>query len=86
MLGVYREGDEITGCWSAESLTGDDVGCTVGYDGVTKILIGKADGPMGFYAVAQVFRGDELWQILPLHMMQSVEIAPRGTPKESSDG
>ena len=76
MLGVYQVGDRITGCWSA-SLDGNETGATVGYDGVTEIIVGRADGPMGFYAVAQVFRGDELWMNLPLHMMQSVEIAPR---------
>ena len=83
MLGIYREGDKITGCWGP-NLDGSEVGATVGYDGVTEIIVGKADGPMGFYAVGQVFRGDVLWMAFPLHMMQLVEIAPR--VKEQNDG
>jgi hypothetical protein len=32
---------------------------------------------MGHYAVALVYRGDSLWQVLPLHMMNEIVVEPR---------
>lgn len=76
MEGAFQEGDILSGCWTVNS-EGSDQGATVGYDGVTEIIVEKAAGPMGWYPIARVMRGDQLWMFLPLHMMQTIEVAPR---------
>jgi hypothetical protein len=77
LRGFFKEGDFLQGCWGEPCINGEETGATVGFDGVTEIIVDKADGPMGFYAVARVMRGDEIWMVLPLHLMQSVEVSPR---------
>ncbi len=38
--------------------------------GVTHILVGKEAGPMGWFATAEVYAGDTLVTVIPLHMAE----------------
>jgi hypothetical protein len=76
MTGHFQVGDTLHGVWGPYS-DGGQPGATVGYDDVTSIVVDKADGPMGHYAIALVYRGDSLWQVLPLHMMNEIVVEPR---------
>ena len=77
MTGHFQVGDKLHSAWGPQYDGGGQPGASVVYDGVTKILVDKADGPMGHYAVALVYRGDILWQVLPLHMMNEIVVEPR---------
>ena len=75
MTGFYQAGDTLHSVWCpVEPNSGGQVGATVGYDGVTEIKIDKADGPMGHYAIALVYRANSLWQVIPLHMANEIVV------------
>lgn len=74
MNGFFQAGDTLHSVWGAEH-NGYQAGATVGYDGVTKIEVQRADGPMGYYAVAVTYRGESIWQVLPLHMMAEIVVS-----------
>ena len=77
MTGFYQVGDLLHSVWCPQSPdTSGQIGATVGYDGVTSIVVDKADGPMGHYAIALVYCGDRLWQIIPLHMVNEIVVEP----------
>lgn len=69
MLGMYQVGDNIKGIYNEQGAV-----AVVGRNDVTEILIDKADGPMGFYAVANVFKGETLVSIVSLHMCLIADI------------
>lgn len=73
--GVFQEGDEVRALIGPPANDGTAVLAQVGHDGVTRIVVDFAAGPMGWYAVAAVFKGDELVAYHPLHMMETVRIA-----------
>lgn len=74
--GFFQVGDTLHSVWGP-ARNGDQTGATVGYDNVTEIVVDRADGPMGHYAVALVYRGTSLWQVLPIHMMEEIVVEPR---------
>jgi hypothetical protein len=76
MTGFFQVGDKLQAVWAPYSAEGQ-VGATVGQRGVTEIVVDKADGPMGHYAIALVYRGPSLWLALPLHMMDEIVVEPR---------
>lgn len=84
MLGVFREGDKLTAIVGPYDSNTGGVYTRVGQDDVTSIVVGKADGPMGFYAVAQVMRGSDgvITETHPIHMLETVVIEdhPKGDP------
>lgn len=71
----YQVGDSLHSVWG-RPYDGGQAGASVGYDRVTSIKVDRADGPMGHYAVAVVYRGFDIWQVLPLHMMEEVVVTP----------
>jgi hypothetical protein len=68
MLGVYQVGDSLKGLYNDHGAI-----AVVGRKGVTEIVVDKANGPMGFYAVANIFKGDDLVSIVHLHMCSVVD-------------
>ena len=76
MTGHFQVGDMLHSVWGPQ-YDGGQPGASIGYDDVTSIVVDKADGPMGHYAVALVYRGKSLWQVLPLHMMNEIVVEPR---------
>ena len=44
-----------------------------GYKGVTEIRVGQLRGPMGFYDVAIVKFDESPEEIIPLHMLESID-------------
>jgi hypothetical protein len=76
MDGMYQVGDNLK-CVCAPVQSEDDTGiiAQVGLNGVTEIVVDKAAGPMGWYAVANVFKGDNLSAVISLHFAAWVEIA-----------
>lgn len=84
MDGFFKIGDKLHSVWSVAA-EDHQSGATVGYDEVTEIVVDKAAGPMGWYAVALVYREGSLWQALPLHMMAEIVVEPRTPPNSIKD-
>ena len=74
MDGAFQEGDTLTAIVGPFNDRTGGTYIRVGEEGVTRISVSKAAGPMGWYAVAEVFKGDELVTIHPLHMMEIVVV------------
>lgn len=79
MLGVFQEGDELSAIVGPYDEGSGGVYARVGQNDVVRIVVAKADGPMGLYAVAQVLVGadESLKEIHPLHMMETIVIEDR---------
>lgn len=72
MDGFFQEGDKL----KAVIGPGEQYVCErVGREGVTRIVVDKAIGPMGYYAVALVYKGDDIARAVPLHMMEVIDIS-----------
>lgn len=72
MNDFYQEGDTLLSLIGASGPI-----AAVGVNGVSRIEVAMAQGPMGPYAVAQVFAGEneDLVSAHPLHMMEAVGIS-----------
>ena len=70
MGGAFQEGDQLHAVYGP----GDGVSCVVGYNKVTTIVVNKAAGPMGWYAVAQSYKGDKMANCFALHMMETIVV------------
>lgn len=74
MNGFYQVGDTFKAIYGQYDQNGSCLKWEVGENGVTKIEVEKADGPMGHYAVALIFVEDELSDIVSLHMCSIVTV------------
>ena len=77
MRTCFEVGDEINGVWGPLSSDGEQAGACVGLHGTTRIAIDQEPGPMGYYHVAVVWKGDNISAVLPLHMMELIDCEPK---------
>ena len=75
MASELPQGQALANIWGPYNDAGQ-AGGRVGYDGVTSIEIGRLAGPMGWFDVAVIYRGNGRGDvIMPLHMAETITIA-----------
>lgn len=80
MSETLAQGQQIKEVWGPNNDAGQ-AGARVGLGGVTDIRVGELRGPMGWYDVANVFEGENLERVYPLHMMETIiPAAPEPKP------
>lgn len=81
MRRTLKQGDSIHAIRSPlRGEYGESAGAEVGSNGVTKITIGCLEGPMGLYAVAEVYGEHGLETVWPLMHMETITVRKQDQP------
>lgn len=74
---ALEQGQDLYAVWSPpHGEYGETAGAKVGFGDTTAIKVGRLSGPMGWYDVAEVYEGEEVVAIHPLHFMDTIRAVP----------